>query len=111
MGCRGEVVIAFDRIGNAWKTIDGGDGAFEQSSLSSFSTLAVDSINLCSVRDTIIPIKNLGCDTIYITNATAPPMPPLTVLDPSGSAPQFPYRILPGETGIVRVRLSSQIAG
>ncbi|MDP4198562.1 MAG: hypothetical protein Q8922_00500 [Bacteroidota bacterium] len=111
LGCRGEVVIAFDDLGNVYKTTDGGDGAFAQSSLSSSSTLLVDSINVCSPRDTIITIENLGCDTIYITNANVPAMPRLDVLDPSGGPPQYPYVILPNQRRSLRLRLYSGFAG
>lgn len=112
LGCRGEVVIAFDDQGGVWKTTDGGDGAFAQSSLSSSSTMLVDSINFCSPRDTVITIENLGCDdTIFITNAIVPNMPRLDVLDPSGGPPQYPYAIPPHQKGTLRLRLYSGAAG
>jgi len=111
LGCRGEVIYAFDGGGNIWKTVDGGNGSLPQFQFPS-SPLAVDSIDVCGPRDTIIEIKNLGCDTMYLTNASAPPMPVLGILDPAtGKAPNLPLTILPHSTGMLKLILQASLAG
>jgi len=95
LGCRGEVIYAFDEVGNVWKTSDGGDGSMPQLTVPA-ATLKIDSIDVCHPRDTTIAIKNLGCDTIFITSATVPPTPPLDVFDPrTGAPPTYPIVIPP----------------
>jgi photosystem II stability/assembly factor-like uncharacterized protein len=105
MGCRGEVVIAFDSHGNVWKTTDGGDGAFPSYRLPTTSGIQVDSIEACESRDTMLNVQNLSCDTLYITSAIAPASPRLDVLDPSGDTAHFPYKIPPGSLGSILLRL------
>lgn len=110
-GCRGEVIYAFDGSGGVWKTSDGGDGSLPQFTLPT-SPLNVDSINICSPRDTIITITDLGCDTVLITSATAPATPALDILDPkTGNPPIFPIVIDSGGTASLELELSSSVVG
>ena len=111
LGCRGEVIFAFDGFGNVWKTSDGGDGSLPQWTVPA-SVLKIDSIDACHPRDTTIAIKNLGCDTIIITSATAPASPPLGILDPrTGLPPIYPIIIPPDSSALLELELQASVAG
>ncbi|HET6401894.1 MAG TPA: hypothetical protein VFH95_10900 [Candidatus Kapabacteria bacterium] len=111
LGCRGEVIYAFDETGNVWKTTDGGDGSLPQWTLPP-SALNIDSIDACHPRDTTIAIKNLGCDTILITNAAVPSSPPLSIFDlRTGLPPVFPIVIPPDSSGALELELQALAAG
>ena len=111
-GCRGEVIYAFDNNGNVYKSTDGGDGSLPQFTLP-LSPLTVDSINVCSPRDTVISITDLGCDTILITNASTPAVPALDILDPkTGQPPVYPIIIADsGGTANLKLELHSSTVG
>jgi photosystem II stability/assembly factor-like uncharacterized protein len=111
-GCRGEVIYAFDQGGKVYKSSDGGDGSLPQFSLPP-SLLDVDSMDVCNPRDTIITITDLGCDTVRITNASAPASPALAILDSAtGKPPIFPIVIADsGGTASLELVLSSFTAG
>ncbi len=111
LGCRGEVIYAFDLKGSVWKTIDGGDGSLPQFEFPA-EAMKVDSIAPCGQRDTLISIKNFSCDTIFLTNASAPPMPVLGIIDPAtGVAPVFPIPIPRDSDGKLRLVLQASLAG
>src|SRR5579883_143862 len=111
MGCKGEVIYAFDNAGNVWKTVDGGDGSIPQFQFPTAS-LKVYSIDVCSPQDTVIAIKNLGCDTIYIIDANAPALPPLDIFDATtGTTPSFPIIIPPNSSGKLRLSLHAAFSG
>jgi len=111
LGCRGEVIYAFDLVGNVWKSIDGGDGSLPQFQFPA-STMKVDSIAPCGQQDTMLSIANLGCGTLYITNATAPPMPVLSIIDTAtGKAPIFPIPIPYGKSRSLKLVLEASLAG
>jgi hypothetical protein len=95
-GCRGEVIYAFDAQGHVFKTTDGGDGSLPQFTLP--TALSVDSIDVCSPRDTILSITDLGCDTVQIISASAPATPALDILNPTTGQPPV-YPIIIGDSG------------
>jgi photosystem II stability/assembly factor-like uncharacterized protein len=110
-GCRGEVMYVFDDFGNVWKTTDGGDGSLPQFKLQA-SVLNVDSIDVCSPRDTTVYIQDLGCDTILITSANAPAVPSLNILDPATNLPpSYPIVITPNDSGGLKLELNSSLTG
>jgi hypothetical protein len=110
-GCQGQVIYAFDTSGNVWKTSDGGDGSLPQYEFPQAS-LNVDSIDVCKPRDTVISVKNSGCDTIFLLDASAPAAPALDILDTNtGNPPVFPIVIPPGANSTLELELSSLVAG
>ncbi len=110
-GCQGEVMYAFDTSGNVYKSSDGGDGSLPQYEFPKAS-LNVDSIDLCKPRDTLITIKNLGCDSIFLLSASAPAAPALGIFDSAtGLPPVFPILIPPETNGNLDLELSSLVAG
>ncbi len=111
LGCRGEVIYAFDTAGNVWKTTDGGDGSMPQFALES-KAIFVDSIDACHPRDTTVSIRNLGCDTIDVTSASTPATPPLTILDPAtGQPPAYPIVVLPDSSASFTLELQAVSVG
>jgi photosystem II stability/assembly factor-like uncharacterized protein len=111
LGCRGEVIIAFDASGNVWKTDDGGDGSQPQYRVAETS-IALDSLKVCLPSDTTVTVTNVGCDTIFITNARSLQSDPdVQFLSANGSPLSLPIAIPPGKTGTVRMRLSRGVAG
>ncbi|HZK76808.1 MAG TPA: hypothetical protein VFD13_07865 [Candidatus Kapabacteria bacterium] len=111
MGCRGEVIYAFDVFGNVWKTTDGGDGSLPQLTVPA-AVLKIDSIDACHPRDTTIAIKNLGCDTIFITSANSPAQPPLDIFDPkTGLPPTYPILIPPDSSALLELELHASTIG
>ncbi len=110
-GCRGEVIYAFDQHGNVYKTTDGGDGSQPQFQLPA-AVMNVDSIDACSPRDTLLTIIDLGCDTLLITNASAPTSPVLGIIDPTtGLPPVYPIVIPPEGSGYLKLELNANTAG
>jgi photosystem II stability/assembly factor-like uncharacterized protein len=110
-GCRGEVIYAFDTVGNVYKTSDGGDGSLPQFTLPP-SPLKVDSIDVCNPRDTIITITDLGCDTLHLLSASTPAIPELNIIDPTtGNPPIFPLIILPDTSGNLELQLRATDVG
>jgi len=111
LGCRGEVIYAFDDNGHIWKTTDGGDGSLPQFTLPA-AVLNIDSIDICRPRDTVVLLKNLGCDTVLVDNAIVPVSPSLTVVDPAtGETPVYPITIPPDSNGKLELILTSTQAG
>lgn len=111
MGCRGEVIIAFDDNGGVWKTDDGGDGSMPQFQLAE-RNITLDSIAACLPTDTTVTLTNVGCDTIRISAARSLQSDPVfEFLNADGSPITLPLVIPPGTTGTVRIRVSHGAAG
>ena len=78
-GCKGQVVYAFDDIGDIWKTTDGGDGSLSVASNGDLFSLPQDSIYMetryCKSVRSIIHLTNTSCDSLQIDSITFSPDP------------------------------------
>lgn len=78
-GCKGQVVYAFDDIGNIWKTTDGGDGTLFVASNGDLLAVPEDSIYMetryCQPVRRYIHLTNSSCDSLIIDSITFSPDP------------------------------------
>ena len=78
-GCKGQVVYAFDDIGDVWKTTDGGDGTLFGGSNGELFSAAEDSIYMetryCQSVRSYIHLTNSSCDSLIIDSITFSPDP------------------------------------
>lgn len=68
MGCRGEVVIAFDSTGAVWKTTDGGDGTLSSNSQLIWEQIVFPVITACSSITKSAKLLNNQCGNIVLTS-------------------------------------------
>lgn len=69
------------------------------------------SVNYCAPYDTVISIKNLGCDTLFILNGIPGSTAGFTMTDLSGNPISFPITLLPGDATSFDIHLFFTFAG
>jgi hypothetical protein len=68
-------------------------------------------VNYCAPYDTVISIKNLGCDTLFILNGIPASTTGFTMTDLSGNPINFPIILLPGDATNFDVHFFFTLAG
>lgn len=82
MGCKGEVVIAFDGTGAVWKTIDGGDGSLSVNAPIVWEEIKFPVITACSSSVKSAKLLNTQCGNMVLTSVAIENNPGVYVFTP-----------------------------
>ncbi|HET9136046.1 MAG TPA: choice-of-anchor D domain-containing protein, partial [Candidatus Kapabacteria bacterium] len=75
------------------------------------TALNFGSVNYCAPYDTVITIRNLGCDTLFILNGIPASTTGFTMTDLMGNPINFPIALLPGDVTSFDIHLFFTLAG
>lgn len=101
MGCRGEVVIAFDTTGAVWKTTDGGDGTLTTNTPIVWEEIKFPNISACTTSTKSAKLLNTQCGLMVLTSVAIENNPGVYVFTP----PTLPDTLYEGESYTATVDL------
>jgi hypothetical protein len=101
MGCKGEVVIAFDATGAVWKTTDGGDGSLSVNAPIVWEEIKFPSISACTSSVKSAKLLNTQCGNMILTSVAIENNPGVYVFTP----PALPDTLYEGASYIATVDL------
>jgi len=81
MGCKGEVVIAFDTAGGVWKTTDGGSGMSVNAPIT-WEEIRFPTISACTTSTKSAKLLNTQCGQMVLTSVAIENNPGLFVFTP-----------------------------
>lgn len=82
MGCKGEVVIAFDGTGAVWKTTDGGDGSLSVNSPIVWEEIKFPNISACTTSTKSAKLLNTQCGQMILTSVAIENDPGVFIFTP-----------------------------
>ncbi len=82
MGCKGEVVIAFDASGGVWKTTDGGDGSLSVNAPIIWEEIKFPNILACTSSTKSAKLLNTQCGQMVLTSVAIENDPGVFVFTP-----------------------------